>query len=150
MLSLDELLIYNGEDIWSHNSEYAQIQKQDWKERSCWCSNLGTVLKGSNTSQVNQQEAILNVLCGWIHDHVYEGHEHYQQNNYFQKVFNLNLEGYSYLGHCKGIAIIVAIYSHYSMFHLQSTPVNLFFCITSLGNHKMFHLKWSCISVIRL
>ena len=39
-----------------------------------------------------------------------------------------------------GIAIVV-IYSHYGMSHLQSIPVNLFLCITLLGNHKMLHFK---------
>jgi len=39
-------------------------------------------IKGSNTSQTNQQEVILNVLCGWIHDHIYEGHRLVEHCNY--------------------------------------------------------------------
>ena len=32
MLSSDKLSIYDGEDIWSHNSEYGHIQIQGWKK----------------------------------------------------------------------------------------------------------------------
>jgi len=31
---------------------------------------------------MNQQEAILNVLCGWIHDHIYEGHRLVEHHDY--------------------------------------------------------------------
>jgi len=35
-------------------------------------ANLEAVLKlGSDISQTNQQKVVLNVLCGWIHDHNY-------------------------------------------------------------------------------
>jgi len=66
-------LLHDGEDIWSHNSEYSQIQMQGGKEHPCWCSNLEIVLNG-DSSQRNQQKAILNILCGLIRDHIYKGH----------------------------------------------------------------------------
>ena len=56
---------------------------QGWKNAPAgWCSNLETVLEGSDTSQTNQQGAILNTFCGRIYAHIYEGRscrliEHY-------------------------------------------------------------------------
>ena len=46
--------------------------RDERKVRAGVVANLETVLKlGSDTSQTNQQKVVLNVLCGWIHDHNY-------------------------------------------------------------------------------